>query len=262
MRKIVLVGVALLALLAGAPPASAQISDRDLGEKVAEAVRTYSKFSIFDDVNIGIDNRNVVLTGKVTTPNKKDEIGKRVAKVDGIRTLTNEIDVLPVSDVDAKIRVIAAGRIYNHPAFWRYAELPMPPIHIIVEHQRDVARVVQRRARRGQQAAGRPISGDRRRNFPRPASVTHHPCPPPSDASPSSLRSWRCPAAVWSSPRAEAADEPEVRARAWEVNAAAAPDARGFRVTTTPRSRRAPARSAGPSFATARARRSSARASR
>jgi osmotically-inducible protein OsmY len=135
MRKIVLVGVALLALLAGAPPASAQISDRDLGEKVAEAVRTYSKFSIFDDVNIGIDNRNVVLTGKVTTPNKKDEIGKRVAKVDGIRTLTNEIDVLPVSDVDAKIRVIAAGRIYNHPAFWRYAELPMPPIHIIVEHQ-------------------------------------------------------------------------------------------------------------------------------
>jgi osmotically-inducible protein OsmY len=77
-----------------------------------------------------------VLTGKVTTPNKKEEIGKRVAKIDGIRTLSNEIDVLPVSDVDAKIRVIAAGRIYNHPAFWRYAELPMPPIHIIVEHQR------------------------------------------------------------------------------------------------------------------------------
>ena len=133
MRKIVLVGVALLALLAGALPASAQISDRDLGEKVAESVRTYSKFSIFDDVNIGIDNRNVVLTGKVTTPNKKDEIGKRVAKIDGIRALSNEIDVLPVSDVDAKIRVIAAGRIYNHPAFWRYAQMTNPPIHIIVE---------------------------------------------------------------------------------------------------------------------------------
>lgn len=127
--------VAMVALLA-ARPAAGQISDRDLGEKVAESVRNYSKFSIFDDVNIGIDNRNVVLTGKVTAPNKKDDIGKRVAKIDGIRSLRNDIDVLPVSQVDARLRALAADRIYNYPAFWRYAQLADPPIHIIVEHQR------------------------------------------------------------------------------------------------------------------------------
>jgi len=136
MRTFVLVGAALLALVAGPLPASAQISDRDLGERVAEAVRTYSKFSIFDDVNVGVDNRNVTLLGKVTAPNKKDDIGQRVQKIDGIRSLRNDIEVLPVSQVDQRLRVIAANAIYNHQAFWRYAELANPPIHIIVEHQR------------------------------------------------------------------------------------------------------------------------------
>jgi hyperosmotically inducible protein len=136
MRKVVTIAFVLLATLVVAQPVSAQISDRDLGEKVAESVRNYSKFSIFDDVNIGIDNRNVVLTGKVTAPNKKDDIGKRVAKIDGIRSLRNDIDVLPVSQVDARLRALAADRIYNYPAFWRYAQLADPPIHIIVEHQR------------------------------------------------------------------------------------------------------------------------------
>jgi osmotically-inducible protein OsmY len=136
MRKVFSVALVLLAAFIVAKPASAQISDRDLGEKVAESIRNYSKFSIFDDVNIGIDNRNVVLTGKVTAPNKKDDIGKRVAKIDGIRSLRNDIDVLPVSQVDARLRALAADRIYNYPAFWRYAQLADPPIHIIVEHQR------------------------------------------------------------------------------------------------------------------------------
>ena len=136
MRKVLPVAFVLVAALVAARPAVAQISDRDLGEKVAESIRNYSKFSIFDDVNIGIDNRNVVLTGKVTAPNKKDDIGRRVAKIDGIRSLRNDIDVLPVSQVDARLRALAADRIYNYPAFWRYAQLADPPIHIIVEHQR------------------------------------------------------------------------------------------------------------------------------
>jgi hyperosmotically inducible periplasmic protein len=126
----------LVAVLSAPAPISAQISDRDLGEKIAESVRNYAKFSIFDDVNVHVDNRNVTLTGRVTIPLKKDEIGKRVAKIDGIRSFSNEIGVLPVSQMDQRLRNAVASAIYNHPAFWRYASLANPPIHIIVEHQR------------------------------------------------------------------------------------------------------------------------------
>jgi osmotically-inducible protein OsmY len=31
---------------------------------------------------------------------------------------------------------VVANAIYNHPNFWRYAERTLPPIHIIIEHQR------------------------------------------------------------------------------------------------------------------------------
>jgi osmotically-inducible protein OsmY len=102
---------------------------------VADAVRTYAKFSIFDDVNVGVDNRVVTLLGRVTTPQKKDEIEKRAARIDGIRELRNEIGVLPLSQADARLRTRVASAIYNHPAFWQYAQLANPPIHIIIENQ-------------------------------------------------------------------------------------------------------------------------------
>ena len=137
MRTLVLLWLTLAAtLLAGPVHASAQISDEALGERIAESVRSYAKFSIFDDVNINIDNRNVVLTGRVTIPLKREEIEKRITKIDGIRSLTNEIGVLPVSQTDDRLRRVVASRIYNHPNFWRYAERTNPPIHIIIEHQR------------------------------------------------------------------------------------------------------------------------------
>lgn len=134
--KSILVGLVVLATTLALPrPTVAQISDKQLGEHVAESIRTYAKFSIFDDVNIAVDNRNVTLLGRVTSPQKKDEIEKRVSKIDGIRTLQNEIGVLPLSQTDARLRNIVANNIYRHPAFWQYAQLANPPIHIIIENQ-------------------------------------------------------------------------------------------------------------------------------
>lgn len=136
MRAIVLAGLSIVTLLGGSGLGYAQVSDRDLGEKVVESILRYGKFSIFDDVNITVENRNVLLTGKVTIPLKKDEIGKRVERIDGVRSVVNDLDVLPVSQIDQRLRVAVANAIYYHPAFWRYAEQANPPIHIIVENQR------------------------------------------------------------------------------------------------------------------------------
>jgi osmotically-inducible protein OsmY len=136
MRALALAGIAIAGLLGSPVQAFGQMSDRQLGEKVADSILTYGKFSIFDDVNIVVDDRNVLLTGRVTIPLKKEEIGKRIARIDGVRSVINEIGVLPVSQMDQRLRVAVANAIYNHPSFWRYAELANPPIHIIVEHQR------------------------------------------------------------------------------------------------------------------------------
>ena len=78
----------------------------------------------------------VTLTGKVTMPYKRDDIARRVAKIDGVREVNNRIDVLPVSQFDDELRVRIARSIYNNANFWNYGIMPNPPIHIVVEHGR------------------------------------------------------------------------------------------------------------------------------
>jgi hyperosmotically inducible periplasmic protein len=114
--------------------ASAQVSDMALVERVTQTVQRSANFGIFDDVNVEVSNRAVTLTGRVTTPAKRDAIADRVGKIDGLRALTNDIRVLPNSPLDTRLRAKAAQAIYGHSAFWHYASMANPPIHIIVEH--------------------------------------------------------------------------------------------------------------------------------
>ncbi|MFI5178095.1 MAG: BON domain-containing protein [Vicinamibacterales bacterium] len=128
----------LMIILAGAllvpRSALAQISDDKLAGQVVKSLREYSALTIFDDVVISVSDRAVTLSGAVTMPYKRDEIGARVAKIDGVRNLTNKIEVLPALASDNALRQRLAQAIYTHPAFWQYAAMACPPIHIIVEY--------------------------------------------------------------------------------------------------------------------------------
>src|SRR6185295_17206605 len=75
----------------------------------------------------------VVLTGRVTMPYKKDDLEKRITKIDGVRSLRNDIGVLRVSQYDDQLRYRIARAIYGNASFWQYAAMANPPIHIIVE---------------------------------------------------------------------------------------------------------------------------------
>lgn len=114
-------------------PAFAQIKDTDLGEAVARVVQRYPHVTVFDDVTVTVSNRCVTLTGWVTEPYKRDELGRLASRVDGTRTFTNAIVVLPVSITDDELRKRVAKAIYGNSMFWRYASMTYPPIHIIVE---------------------------------------------------------------------------------------------------------------------------------
>jgi hyperosmotically inducible periplasmic protein len=103
---------------------------------VAVSVDRYTQFTIFDDVNAEVKDGVVTLTGKVTMPFKRDDIEKRVAKIDGVRTVQDRIDVLPVSQFDDELRLRIARSIYGNQNFWNYGIMPNPPIHIVVGHGR------------------------------------------------------------------------------------------------------------------------------
>jgi hyperosmotically inducible protein len=59
-----------------------------------------------------------------------------VAKVAGVTRVENRITVLPVSLFDDDLRYAIARAIYGSSAFWPYASMSNPPIHIVVERGR------------------------------------------------------------------------------------------------------------------------------
>ena len=110
--------------------------DFQVAKDIATAVQRYSQFTIFDDVGANVRDGVVTLTGKVTMPYKRSDLEKRIAKVDGVRSVDDQISVLPVSQFDDELRYRIARSIYNNSSFWNYAIMPNPPIHIVVEHGR------------------------------------------------------------------------------------------------------------------------------
>jgi hyperosmotically inducible protein len=128
-----------LALTLFTAPASADISERknlQILNDVASQVQRYTRFTIFDDVNASVDNGVVTLTGRVTMPFKKNDIAARVARIEGVHSVQNDIGVLPVSPFDDELRYRIARAIYTNASFWHYAAMANPPIHIVVENGR------------------------------------------------------------------------------------------------------------------------------
>ena len=121
-------------LLLSATIASAQPKDFQVAKNVAASVERYTQFTIFDDVNAFVKNGEVTLTGRVTMPYKRDDITKRVKKVDGVVAVNNNIEVLPVSQFDDQLRYRIARSIYGNSNFWNYGSMANPPIHVIVEN--------------------------------------------------------------------------------------------------------------------------------
>lgn len=112
-------------------------SQEDFVKDLVNKVLTYPNFTVFDDVGFQIEEEGiVVLTGWVTEPFKKEEIGKRVATVRGVRELNNVIEVLPVGGTDERLRRALFDNIYNHQMFIQYRDRAHPPIRLIVNRGR------------------------------------------------------------------------------------------------------------------------------
>jgi len=126
----------LVALVAS--PSFAQDARKDLEvfKDLSDAVLGYVRFTIFDDVSASVDQGMVTLVGKVTMPFKRADIEDRVARVKGVKRVDNMIAVLPVSVEDDRLRYVIARAIYGNSAFWQYATMSNPPIHVLVEHGR------------------------------------------------------------------------------------------------------------------------------
>ena len=134
MSRILATVVVMLAM--SAPAWAADRENLAIFRDVSRQILQYSRFTIFDSVHAQVHDGVVTLSGRVTMPFKREDIARRVAEIEGIQQVRNEVTVLPVSLFDDELRLRIARAIYGNSNFWRYGAMVNPPVHIIVENSR------------------------------------------------------------------------------------------------------------------------------
>jgi len=109
-------------------------NDAELAQKVAHEIRMYTRYSIWDNINLRVHDGTVELLGQVNQPYKKQDLQRLVQHVKGVQGVANRIEVLPTSFFDDQLRAQVARSIYRDSVLSRYAIQPVPPIHIIVDN--------------------------------------------------------------------------------------------------------------------------------
>ena len=91
-------------------------------------------FGVFDNIAYKVDGSTVTLLGQVVRPTLKLDAGNAVKHIEGVESVDNQIEVLPPSPMDDRIRRRLFRAIYGYPALQRYALGVQKPIRIIVKN--------------------------------------------------------------------------------------------------------------------------------
>jgi hyperosmotically inducible protein len=91
-------------------------------------------FTVFDNIAYKVDGFTVTLLGQVTRPVTKSDAENAVKHIEGVDHVDDQIEVLPPSPMDDRLRQRLFRTIYGYPALQRYALGVQKPIRIIVKN--------------------------------------------------------------------------------------------------------------------------------
>ena len=140
MKKAVVLLVVISALVLSAP---AQDNRQSLSQKgIDRIVREVHHelvmlpfYGVFDNLSYKVDpDGTVTLLGQVARPVLKDDAERAVKRIEGVEKVVNNIDVLPASPNDDRIRRAVYRAIYGNDVLSQYQLRAVPPIHIIVKN--------------------------------------------------------------------------------------------------------------------------------
>ena len=91
-------------------------------------------YSVFDNLAFRVEGDKVTLLGEVTRPTLKSDAEASVKSIEGVASVKNNIEVLPLSPMDDQLRRALFRAIYGEAGLDRYAIQAIPAIHIIVKN--------------------------------------------------------------------------------------------------------------------------------
>ena len=91
-------------------------------------------FGVFDNISYKVDGSTVTLMGQVTRPTLKSDAENVVKHIEGVEKVNNQIEVLPPSPMDDRLRIQLFHAIYGYEPLQKYALGVQKPIRIIVKN--------------------------------------------------------------------------------------------------------------------------------
>jgi hyperosmotically inducible protein len=128
------VGAAMLLASSANMWATPEGSNAQAAEQVRKEIVTLPYYSIFDNVQFQLNDGVLELSGEVYRPVMRKMIEKAAQRVEGVTSVTNNIEILPLSPFDDQIRVALARQLYRNPVFTRHSFQAVPPVHIVVKN--------------------------------------------------------------------------------------------------------------------------------
>jgi hyperosmotically inducible protein len=115
-----------------------QRSESKYREKLIKEVRhqlvMLPYYSVFDNLAYKVEGDTVTLFGQVTRPTLKSDAEAAVKSIEGVASVVNNVEVLPLSPMDDQLRRAVYRAIYGDPGLSRYSIQAVPSIHIIVKN--------------------------------------------------------------------------------------------------------------------------------
>ena len=108
--------------------------DQRLSGEVRHELNMIPEFTVFDNLAYRVDGGTVTLLGQVRDAIVKDSAEARIKRLEGVERVDNQIEILPASFNDDRIRRQVARAVFNDPRLFNYGIQSVPPIHIIVKN--------------------------------------------------------------------------------------------------------------------------------
>ena len=93
-------------------------------------------FGVFDYIAFKVEGYTVTLIGSVVKPVTKSDAENSIKRIEGVEKVDNQIEVLPPSSMDDRLRQRLFRAIYQYPALQKYELGVQKPIRIIVKSGR------------------------------------------------------------------------------------------------------------------------------
>jgi hyperosmotically inducible periplasmic protein len=117
----VALSLAAPAMIAQTPaPTWSQEDGMRIVQQVQKKLAGLTNYSVFDWLTFGFHGKTLVLKGYASRPILKSDAANAVKGIPGIESVDNQIEVLPNSPNDDRIRAAVYNRIYTQPSLRKY----------------------------------------------------------------------------------------------------------------------------------------------